>query len=145
MQEPVIDIAAVLVPMLVLWAGLAVYGAATYVLNGVFLSRVFAKTGAEGWPAWVPVYNSWRLLELGGQPGWLALLVFVPGANIVALVFVVIAAHRIGLGFGKGGGWAVLYFFVPLVWGALLAFGNTGPWRGSTRVGAAAPVAAPGV
>ena len=52
MQESVIDIAAVLAPMLTIWAVLAVYGIAAYVLNGVFLSRIFAKTGAEGWPAW---------------------------------------------------------------------------------------------
>ncbi|WP_344296676.1 DUF5684 domain-containing protein [Agromyces neolithicus] len=129
MQEPVIDIAAVLVPMLTVWAVLAVYAIAAYVLSAVFLSKIFAKTGAAAWPAWVPVYNSWRMLELGGQPGWLALLVLVPVGNIVAAVFLVIAAYRIGLGFGKSGAWAVLYFFVPLVWGALVAYGNTAPWR----------------
>ena len=150
MQEPVIDLAAVLAPMLAIWAVLAVYGIAAYVLNGVFLSKVFAKTGGEGWPAWVPVYNSWRMLELGGQPGWLALLVFVPVGNIVTLVFLVIAAYRIGLGFGRSGAWAVLYCFVPLVWSALMAYGATMPWRpvdsaaGASAAGASpAPVAAP--
>ncbi|WP_127794448.1 DUF5684 domain-containing protein [Agromyces sp. LHK192] len=112
-----------------LWAVVFVYAVAAYVLTGLFLSRIFQKAGNEGWPAWVPVYNSWKMLELSGQPGWYALLSLVPVANVVALVFLIIAAFRIGKGFGKGGGLVALYIFLPLVWMALLAHGRTSQWR----------------
>ena len=57
-----------------------------------------------------------------------------------------IAVYRIGLGFGKSGAWAVLYFFVPLVWSALIAYGATAPWRPTSTVAAptTAPAMAPG-
>jgi uncharacterized protein DUF5684 len=129
LQEPAYDAAALLAPMLGLWALLCVYAIAAYVVNGVFLSKIFVKTGAEGWPAWVPIYNSWRLLELGALPGWLALLALVPIVNVAASVFLIIAVYRVGLGFGKSGVWAVLFCFVPLVWAALLAYGRVEPWR----------------
>ena len=100
-----------------------------YVVGGLLLSRVFRRLGVEGWPAWVPVYNNWRMLELGGQPGWLALLVFIPGANIVSAVFLYISAHAIGKRFGRGGGWVALYIFLPLVWMALIGYSATDPVR----------------
>ncbi|WP_394554635.1 DUF5684 domain-containing protein [Agromyces sp. MMS24-JH15] len=115
----------------------------SYVLTGVFLSRILRKTGHDGWPAWVPVYSSWRFLEVGGQPGWLAVLLFVPIVNVVTVVFLVVAAYRIGRGFGKGGGFAVLYAFLPLIWFALLAFGRTTPWQ--PPIAQLAPIARPGV
>jgi hypothetical protein len=71
--------------------------AGVYVLSSWLLSRVFRKAGIPSWKAWVPVYSQWVFLELGGQPGWLALLMVVPGAVIVTAVFTCIAAYNIGL------------------------------------------------
>ncbi|QEO14006.1 hypothetical protein FLP10_05895 [Agromyces intestinalis] len=113
----------------VIWALIGLILVATYVATGVLLSKVFQATGQPGWPAWVPLYSSWRLLELGGQQGWIALLSFVPGANIVAVVFLIMAVHKVNEGFGKGVGHTVLYVFLPLVWMALIGFGGS-PWRG---------------
>src|SRR5688500_19870234 len=70
-----------------------VFFAIAYVITGLLLSRIFKKAGVEGWKAWVPVYNSWVLLELGGQKGYWAVLAYVPIVNIVAAVFLYIAMY----------------------------------------------------
>ncbi|WP_157432147.1 DUF5684 domain-containing protein [Agromyces italicus] len=128
-QTPAADVFAWFVPFLAMYGFLMLCAALAYVLNGIFLSKIFVKTGAEGWPAWVPIYNTWRLLEIGGQAGWLSLLGLVPGGGIVTLVFVIIAVNNINQGFGKTTGWTILYFFLPLIWSAYLAYGRTERWR----------------
>jgi hypothetical protein len=92
-----------------------------YVLNGFAFMKLFRKVGVEPWAAWVPIFNFWRLLELGGQPGWLSLLALVSPASIVALVFEAIAAYRVGLAFRKDGVWVVLFIFFPFAWAWAMA------------------------
>lgn len=105
--------------------------AGVYVLFSWLLSRVFRKAGIPSWKAWVPVYNQWVFLELGGQPGWLALLIVVPGAGIVTAVFACIAAYNIGLAFAKEGAWVVMYIFLPWLWVAIVGLDSARwePWR----------------
>lgn len=102
-----------------------------YALMAWILGRIFRKAGIEVWKAWVPIYNQWVFLELGRQPGWLAVLVVVPGLNIITAVFAAIAAYKISIGFGKEGAWVVLYILVPIVWYLILAFDSSWwqPWR----------------
>ena len=47
---------------------------AVYVVSGIAYMKLFRKVGVEPWAAWVPFFNTWRILELGGQQGWFALL-----------------------------------------------------------------------
>jgi len=96
--------------------------AAVYVVTSWFLSKIFVKAGEPAWKGWVPVYNSWTFLELGGQAGWWALVAFVPFVGIASTVFLCIAAYNIGLRFAKSSAWVVLYIFVPYVWWGILAF-----------------------
>ncbi|UOQ88073.1 DUF5684 domain-containing protein [Agromyces endophyticus] len=124
------DVLSVLGPVFAFYGFFFLYAVAQYVLMGIFLSKVFVKTGNEGWPAWVPIYNSWRILEIAGYQGWIALLSLVPFANIVALVYLIMAVNRLNKGFGRSAGWTVLYVFLPLIWGALIGYGRTEPWRG---------------
>lgn len=93
-----------------------------YVVTALFLSKIFAKAGEPAWKAWVPVYNSWVFLELGGQAGLWALVAFVPFVGIASGVFICLAAYNIGLRFGKTGVWVVLYILVPYVWWGIFAF-----------------------
>lgn len=101
-----------------------------YVLYAWLLSRVFRKAGIPAWKAWVPVYNLWVFLELGGQPGWIAILSVIPAAGIVATVFLCIAAYHIGLAFKKEGAWVVLYIFLPWLWIAIVGLDSSRwePW-----------------
>jgi hypothetical protein len=105
--------------------------AGVYVLFSWLLSRLFRKAGIPSWKAWVPIYNHWVFLELGGQQGWLAILMLVPVANIVAAVFLCIAAYNIGLAFSKEGVWVLLYIFVSWLWLAIVALDSSRwePWR----------------
>jgi len=92
-----------------------------YVVHAIFLGMIFKKAGIESWKAWVPVYNSWVMLEMGGQKGWLALLAFIPGVSIVTAVFLYIAMYYIGLKLQKEGWFVLLAIFIPTVWVIWLA------------------------
>ncbi len=94
---------------------------AAYAVMALSLSRFFRKVGVEPWIGWVPFYRYWKWLEVGGQPGWLSVLLVVPYAGIATLVFLAIGMHRTGLAFRKDGSWVVLGIFLPFVWCFLLA------------------------
>ena len=103
--------------------------AAFYVVSALLLGRIFKKAGIESWKAWVPVYNGWTLLEMGGQQGFWAVLALIPGVNIVSAVFMYIAMYHIGLKFGKEGAFVLLAIFLPLVWFIWLAVDDS-TWNG---------------
>ncbi|MDB5167214.1 MAG: hypothetical protein JWN26_359 [Candidatus Saccharibacteria bacterium] len=96
-----------------------------YALHAFLLSRIFKKAGASQGIAWVPFYNTWKLLELGDQPGFWAILSIVPFVNYAAAVFLYIAMYKVGLKFGKEGTWVLLAIFLPTVWMAILAFDSS--------------------
>lgn len=107
-----------------------------YAISSLLMSFLFKKAGVEMWKAWVPIYNTWVFLELGGQKGYWVLLNFlaiIPFigwiASIAFVVFSAMAAYNIGLTLGKGGVWVVLYIFLPIIWFAVLAF-DSSQWRG---------------
>ena len=113
-------------PVLAVLALSLVFAAASYVIVSWFLMRIFKKAGVEGWKAWVPFYNQWVFLELGGQQGWLILLALIPGVSIVAAIFIYIAAFHVGASFAKSGaGWLVLYILLPYIWLGIIAFDSS--------------------
>lgn len=95
--------------------------AIAYVVTAIFLGMIFKKAGVQSWIAWVPFYNSWKLLEIGGQQGFWAILAVLPFVNIVSAVFVFISMYNIGLKLGKSGAFVVLGIFLPIVWMIWLA------------------------
>jgi hypothetical protein len=106
---------------------------AAYVVQALLLGRIFAKAGEKSWKAWVPVYNSWVMLEIGGQQGFWAVLALVPVVNIVSVVFMIIAMYNIGLKLGKEGAFVLLAIFLPLVWLIWLAV-DSSTWKGKKPV-----------
>lgn len=101
----------------------------SYLLTALSLSSFFKKVGVESWIAWVPIYQYWKWLEVGGQKGWLSLLMLVPYANYVAAVFLYIGMYRTGRAFGKDGGFLVLGIFLPFVWAFILGGRNSGEYH----------------
>lgn len=103
---------------------------AIWALSSFAMMKIFQKMNIEGWKAWVPVFNMWVFIEAAGFPGFYLLAGLIPFIGQLALaVLMVICAYRIGIGFNKSGAWAVLYFFLPLVWMLILAFDGS-KWRG---------------
>ncbi|HEY5274498.1 MAG TPA: DUF5684 domain-containing protein [Acidimicrobiales bacterium] len=98
-----------------------VFSVVYYVLMGFSFMKLFRKVGVEPWAAWVPFFNVWRILELGGQQGWFSLFVLISPGAIVTSVFECIAAYRVGVAFQKTGEWVVLFIFLPFVWAWILA------------------------
>ena len=92
-----------------------------YLLTAITLSMFFGKVGVDRWIAWVPFYNIWRWLEVGGQHGALALLSLIPYGGIVTTVFLAIGMHRTGIAFRKDSSWVVLGIFLPWLWCILLS------------------------
>ena len=109
-----------------------------YVWYAVMLAKVLAQYGQPAWSAWVPVYNEMQVFRIGGQQPWLALLLFVPIAQVVGLVFKVFALHRISKQSWRGVGTTVLGVLLPPVWATVLAVGpSPDPERGRMSRGAA--------
>lgn len=121
-----------------------------YVWYAVMFAKVLKRFGQPAWSAWVPVYNEMQLFKIGGQQPWLALLLYVPLAQIVGIVFKVFALHRISQQSWRGIGTTVLGVLLPPVWATVLAFGpSPDPEQGrmpvrSTPAGEIPPVAPTG-
>lgn len=98
-----------------------IIGAIAYVYFSFFLMRIFAKAGVKPWIAWVPIYNTWKLLEIGGKPGIWAALGIIPPLMIITVVMMFISMYHIGKKLGKSGNFLWLGIFLPVVWYPWLA------------------------
>jgi len=119
--------------MATIWAGIILFSflavVVAYVITSFCISRIFKKAGIASWKGWVPIYNVWNLLELGGQKGFWAVLALVPIVNFVSAIFLILAMYRIGLKFGKSELFVLLAIFLPMVWYIWLAVDGS-KWQG---------------
>lgn len=97
----------------------------SYVICAFLLARIFKKAGVPQWAAWVPIYNVWKMLELGGQQGFWSIFLLIPFANLVATIFMCIASYHIGKKLGKEDWFVLLAIFLPVVWLIWLAFDDS--------------------
>lgn len=116
---------------------MVIIGIIGYVVTAYLLGRIFKKAGIEGWKAWVPIYNNWVMLEMGGQKGYWSVIALIPIVGIVSIVFNFIAMYHIGLNLGKEGAFVLLAIFLPLVWLIWLAVDKS-TWQGPTLATASA-------
>lgn len=106
---------------------------ALYVIIALSLMKIFKKAGVKPWIAWVPFYNNWKTLELGGQQGFWAVLAIIPVISLVSAVFMYIAMYHIGKKLGKDDAFVLVAIFLPIVWYIWLAVDDS-KWneQGST-------------
>lgn len=137
--------------MLAIFAGAAIFALVIYAVFAFFLGKIFKKAGEDAWKAWVPVYNQWVFLELGGQQGWIALLSLagvIPFVgwigSLVSFVFACVAAYQIGLKLQKEAWFVVLYILVSPVWIIWLAV-DSSTWKGTPVAANANPANQPPV
>jgi hypothetical protein len=82
---------------------------------------VYTKAGQPGWAVIVPFYNIYVLIKIAGRPGWWLAMFFVPLANVV---FAIVLMIDLAKAFGKGGGFAVLLILFPFVGVPILAWSD---------------------
>jgi hypothetical protein len=97
----------------------------SYAVMAFLLGRLFKKAGVPQWVAWVPIYNVWKFLELGGQYGFWSVLSFVPFLGLISYIFMALAAFNIGKKLGKADWFVVIAIFLPLVWLIWVAFDDS--------------------
>lgn len=115
-----------------------IFFVAIYVVMAICLMQIFKKAGVKPWIAWVPFYNNWKMLEIGGQQGFWAVLTILPFVNIVSAVFMYIAMYNIGLKLGKDGAYVLLAIFLSPIWFILMAIDKS-PWNDSAGAPSLAP------
>jgi len=96
-----------------------------FVLAGIW--KTLAKAGQPGWAAIIPIYNLIVLLQVAQKPLWWIILFFIPVANIVAILMVMIA---IAQNFGKGAGFGLGLAFLGFIFWPILGFGDA-QYRGT--------------
>ena len=116
-----IDEATAVAIMLSVFLFTLIFVAIAYIVSAILLGKIFKKAGVPAWIAWVPFYNNYKLLEIGGQPGYWAILAIIPGVSIVTAIFMYISMYHIGLKFGKEDTFVLWAIFLPLVWMIWLA------------------------
>lgn len=100
-----------------------------YVVTSFLLSKIFTKAGVPDWKAWIPVYNTWIVMQLGGQQGFWAVVGLFPVIQIAGVVFLYIAMHHIGRRFNKPSWFVVVAIFAPIIWMIWLAYDKS-KWQG---------------
>lgn len=99
-----------------------------YAIYAIVLGKIFKKAGIKPSIAWIPVYNTWKLLEMGDQKGFWALFTFF--FPPITTVFTYIAMYHIGKKFGKEDWFFALAILVAPVWLGILAFDKS-VWNGA--------------
>lgn len=92
------------------------------VFYAICMWKIFVKAGRPGWAALIPFYNLYVEIEIVGLPWWLFLLTFVPGANTVVAILILINLANV---FGKSAGFAVGLIFLSFVFIPILAFDDS--------------------
>ncbi|WP_158252353.1 DUF5684 domain-containing protein [Cryobacterium sp. Y29] len=111
--------------MITIIAVAVLVGLGVYVFSSIGLSKVFVKLGEQAWKGWVPIVNSITLYELGRYSALWVVGLFIPVANVVALVVLVLAVNNVNRRLGRGGGFTLLYLVSSPIWAGVLGFGKS--------------------
>lgn len=139
------DATSGLIAAVVLFVFIITLSALLYIVYSIFLGKIFKKAGVDPIKAWIPIYNVWKTLEIGGQQGFWAILSLIPGVGIVTIVMMIIAVHSINKKIGYDIGMTVLYVFAPYIW-VVIAGISKNPWSeslGSPRTDMPAVISMP--
>jgi hypothetical protein len=95
---------------------------ALWLLQVIAMWRVFEKAGRPGWASLIPIYNIYKLFKIGGKPGWWILLLLVPFANIVVIIW---GFNMVSKSFGHDEGFTAGLIFLGLIFWPILGFGQS--------------------
>ena len=96
-----------------------------YVFSSIALGKIFGKLGEQAWKGWIPIVNIITLFELGRYSALWVLGLFIPAANLVALVIFIMAINNVNRRLGHGGGFTLLCLVSFPTWAGVLGFGKS--------------------
>lgn len=109
-----------------------------YLISVIGLWKVFTKSGKPGWPALIPIYNTYTICKITGINAWWLLIVCV-GCPIIGMIpvfgpflssaisiyFSVILYHSLSKSFGNEGvGFTIGLLILQPIFLIVLGFGN---------------------
>lgn len=110
-----------------------------YLVGGYMQGRVFQKAGKPMWAGFVPFYNTWLMLEMGGKSGAHVFWVFLPYVgSIIFLVMYVMAMLEVGRRFGKSTAFSVFGLIIFSIVGLIILAFDDSTYK-APAVAAAAP------
>jgi hypothetical protein len=83
--------------------------------------KLFEKAGQPGWACIIPIYSTIVTLRIVGKPWWWLLLFFIPGVNIVFLIWML---NMLSKSFGKDEGFTVGLVLLGFIFYPILALGD---------------------
>lgn len=83
--------------------------------------KIYEKAGHDGWLSIIPFVNFYVLLKIIGKPGWWLLLLFIPIANIIIIIWV---TNLLSKSFGKDELFTIGLIFFSVIFYPILGFGN---------------------
>jgi len=98
------------------WGGLAAGLVVWLVVIPIGLRGIFDALGVSPGRAWIPFANVANLFRLGGLSEYWIVALVIPGVNVVGMVMLIIASHRVTKRLGHNGAYTVLAVFVWWLW-----------------------------
>ncbi len=98
------------------------FSLAITLLMVVGLWKIFTKAGKAGWLSLIPLVNMVILAQIVGWDGLKILALFVPFLNII---FGLILFLDLARAFGKGSGFGVGLFLLPVIFIPMLGFDSS--------------------
>ena len=83
--------------------------------------KIFTKAGRPGIASIIPIYNIIVTLDIIGKPMWWFVLCIIPGVNFIVGIIIALELAKC---FGKDTVYGLGLFFLPFIFGPLLAFGD---------------------
>ena len=83
--------------------------------------KAFEKAGQPGWACFIPIYNVYIMLKIGGKPGWWLLMFLIPVVNVV---FAIWTMNMISKSFGKDEGFTIGLIALGCIFWPILGFGD---------------------
>lgn len=91
------------------------------VVNGIVWAGAFAKAGHPKWKAYIPFYNTWIMVKMVGRPESHFWFLLIPYFNIYMMIVIL---NDMSKSFGKETGFTVGLIFLPVVFAAILSYGD---------------------
>lgn len=92
-----------------------------WLAHGFAWAGLFAKASRPKWAAFVPFYNTWIMVKIAGRPEAHFWLQFIPYAGIY---WTILSINDLAKSFGKDSAYTVGLIFVPVVFAAILSYGQ---------------------